>query len=149
MSASLPGPRTPEDAPPLPGPVLQRVHIPLLARALGSYSAADPVWFRVDTVRAFFPGLYLVVDAQGRIVWLGMAAGFLGVTGRIVQHRTEPWKRRVFDRVFVAEAREEITRPALEAAEGWAADALNLRTWMPYRTWPASTNWGALVSSRS
>ncbi|EGE39499.1 hypothetical protein GTY83_00410 [Streptomyces sp. SID4928] len=149
MNASLPGLRTPEDALPPPGPLLQRVHIPLLARALGNYRVADPVWSRVDTVRAFFPGLYLVVDAQGRIVWLGMAAGFLGVTGRIMQHRTEPWKRRVFDRVFVAEAREEITRPALEAAEGWAADALNLRTWMPYRTWPASTNWGALVSSRS
>ncbi|MEU7428945.1 hypothetical protein [Streptomyces sp. NPDC040750] len=53
VSVSLPGPRTPDDAPP-PGPLLQRVHIPVLARALGSYSAADPVWFRVDTVRAFF-----------------------------------------------------------------------------------------------
>lgn len=103
----------------------------------------------VGTVRAFFPGLYLVVDAQGRIIWLGMAVGFLGVTGRINQHRSEPWKRRVFDRVVVAKAREEITRPALKAAEGRAAEALNLRTWMPYRTWPASTNWGAFVSSCS
>ncbi|MET9403341.1 hypothetical protein [Kitasatospora sp. NPDC002965] len=131
------------------GPLLQRVHVPMLARALGGFSVGTPFWSRADRVTAFFPGLYLVTDVRGRIVWLGKAAGALGVTGRIAQHRTEPWKRQVFDRVFVAEADDRITGPALEAAEGWAADALNLRSRMPHRTWPPSGAWPALVGGHT
>ncbi|MFF8401732.1 hypothetical protein ACF06P_08875 [Streptomyces sp. NPDC015684] len=145
MSGILPGARTPQVAAPSPGPVLRPPHVPFLARALGGYSSSRPYWSQVDAVEAFSPGLYLVVDVQGRIVWLGMAAGDLGVTGRIRKHLVEPWKRAVFDRVWVAPAYDQISRLALEAAEGWAADALALRTRMPHRTWPPSTNWLSLV----
>ncbi|WP_157852538.1 hypothetical protein [Kitasatospora sp. NRRL B-11411] len=100
----------------------------------------------MDTVEAFSPGLYLVVDARGRIVWLGSAAGRQGVTGRVRTHLIESWKREVFDRVWVAPAYDHITRAALESAEGWAADALNLRAQMPHRTWPPSTNWSSLIA---
>ncbi|MEU6603507.1 hypothetical protein ABZ922_00205 [Streptomyces shenzhenensis] len=145
MSGILPETRTPQDAVPSPGPVLLPPHVPLLARALGGYSSSDPYWSQVDTVEAFSPGLYLVVDAKGRIVWLGMAGGDQGVTGRIRTHLVEPWKRAVFHRVWVAPAYDQISRSALEAAEGWAADALDLRSRMPHRTWPPSANWCALV----
>lgn len=148
MSGILPGTRTPQDTASSPGPVLLPPHIPLLTRALGGYSSSTPYWSHVDTVEAYSPGLYLVVDARGRIVWLGMAAGSRGVTGRIRTHLAEPWKRAVFHRVWVAPAYDQISRPALEAAEGWAADALALRSRMPHRTWPPSTNWLPLVSRR-
>lgn len=141
----MPGARATQPAAPPPGPVLRPPYVPLLARALGGYSSSVPYWSLVDTVEAFSPGLYLVVDVQGRIVWLGMAAGDQGVTGRIRKHLDEPWKRAVFHRVWVAPAYDQISRPALEAAEGWAADALDLRSRMTHRIWPPSTNWGSLV----
>ena len=149
MSGIRPGARTPKDAAPPPGPILRPPHVPLLARALGGYRSSDPYWSQVDTVEAFAPGLYLVVDAHGRIVWLGMAAGEQGVTGRIRKHLLEPWKLAHFHRVWVASAYDQISRPALEAAEGWAADALDLRTRMPYRTWPPSTDWLSLIGRQS
>ncbi|WP_280686342.1 hypothetical protein [Kitasatospora sp. MAA19] len=116
---------------------------------MGSYSSCDPYWSLVDTAEAFAPGLYLVVDAEGRIVWLGMAAGDQGVTGRINSHLAEPWKRAVFHRVWAAPAHDHISRPALEAAEGWAADALDLRTRMPHRTWPPSAAWPTLIGQHA
>jgi len=145
VSVDLPEARTPWDAAPLPGPVLRPQHVPLLARALGRYSSSEPYWSPIDAVETFSPGLYLVVDVQGRIVWLGMAAGDQGVTGRVRKHLTEPWKRSVFHRVWVAPAYDQISRPTLKAAEGWAADALALRSRMPHRDWPPSTNWLSLV----
>lgn len=145
MSGPLPGARLAQDAAPPPGPVLRPVHVQLLARALAGYSSSAPYWSLVDTVEAFCPGLYLVADAHGRIVWLGMAAGDQGVLGRIRKHLGEPWKRAVFHRVWIASAYDQISRPALEAAEGWAADALDLRARMPHRTWPSSTHWQLLV----
>ncbi|MFE6174732.1 hypothetical protein [Streptomyces sp. NPDC056464] len=39
----------------------------------------------------------------------------------------------------------QIDPAALEAAEGWAADALAPRTRMPHHTLPPSTNWLSLV----
>ncbi|MFF3089722.1 hypothetical protein ACFVRB_32475 [Streptomyces nojiriensis] len=143
MSGVIPGQREA----PKPGPLLQRAHVHLLVRALGSYSSGSPYWSRVNAVEAWSPGLYLVVDSSGRIVWLGMAAGDQGVTGRIKTHLSEPWKRATFDRVWIAAAHDGISRRALEAAEGWAADALDLRAQMPDRTWPPSTDWHALIAS--
>ncbi|MYX12439.1 hypothetical protein GTY67_03205 [Streptomyces sp. SID8374] len=151
MSTSflVPGARPAQgDAPP-PGPLLRPVHIPLLARALGGYSSGELYWSLVDTVDAISPGVYLVTDPQGRIVWLGKAAGGRGVAGRIRKHLAESWKRAVFHRVWVAPACDQISRSALEAAEGWAADALAMRTRMPHRAWPLSTNWLSLIGLQS
>ncbi|MGW8487430.1 hypothetical protein [Streptomyces sp. NPDC055886] len=148
MSAILPGTRASCPSAPPPGPFLLPAHVPLLARALGGLSSSAPYWSRVDSVEAFSPGIYLVVDAQGRIVWLGMGAGDRGVTGRIKKHLEEPWKMATFHRVWVAPAYDQISRAALKAAEGWAADALDLRTRMPFRTWPPSSNWRSLVGGQ-
>jgi hypothetical protein len=87
----------------------------------------------------------LVTDERGRIVWLGMAAGELGVAGRIRMHLRERWKQIAFDRVWIAPAEDRITRKALEAAEGWAADAIDLRTRMPGHRWPSAAAWPELI----
>ncbi|MGH3323109.1 MAG: hypothetical protein ACRDOV_01585 [Streptomyces sp.] len=56
----------------------------------GGYTSSDPYWSQVDTVEAFSPGLYLVVDNQGRIVRLGRPAGDHGGAGRIRTHQPSP-----------------------------------------------------------
>ena len=146
MSGIVPSARAPYADVSVPGPVLQRHHVPLLTHALGCYSSGEPFWSRVDSVQAYSPGLYLALDAKHRILWLGKASGAQGVTGRIRKHLTEPWKREAFHWIWVAPAYDQIPDPALKAAEGWAAEALDLRTKMPHRTWPSSAGWLPLVS---
>ncbi|TKA04906.1 hypothetical protein [Actinacidiphila oryziradicis] len=121
----------------LPGPLIRRSHIPLMRKALGHLARPEePLWFRIDAVDVTSPGLYLVVDAAGRIVWMGMAAGDEGIAGRITMHLREEWKRTTFDRVWTFPAWDSVSRQELAAAESWAADALDLRSQMPDRTWP-------------
>jgi hypothetical protein len=78
-------------------------------------------------------GLYLVVDVQGRLRWLG-----------------HPERARVYAGVLVVEADPFSPRTAIEAAEGCAADLIGLRGRMGPRTWPVVSHkqWLTAVTSR-
>lgn len=95
-------------------------------------------------------GLYLVVDADGRLRWLGKAHRDDGVGARLRDHFRHPERARVFAGVFVVEADPFSPPKAIKAAEGWAADLIGLRGRMGPRTWPVVTEaeWLALVTSR-
>ncbi|MGY5074256.1 hypothetical protein [Streptomyces griseus] len=95
-------------------------------------------------------GLYLAVDADGRLRWLGKAHRGSGVSTRLRDHLRHPERARVFTAVYVIEADPFSPRRAIEAAEGRAADAIGLRGRMGPRTWPVvtQTQWLALVTSR-
>ncbi|MFB6680126.1 hypothetical protein ACFCWG_48660 [Streptomyces sp. NPDC056390] len=96
-------------------------------------------------------GLYLVVDADGRLRWLGKAHRNGGVGARLRDHFRHPERSRVYAGVFVAEADPFSLPQAITAAEGWAADLIALRGRMGPRTWPVVTQarWLALVTSRT
>lgn len=95
-------------------------------------------------------GLYLVVDAGGRLRWLGKAHRDGGVGARLRAHLAHPERARVFAAVFVVEADPFSPPKAIEAAEGRAADVIGLRGRMGPRTWPVVTEaqWLALVTAR-
>ncbi|MDG9728525.1 MULTISPECIES: hypothetical protein [unclassified Streptomyces] len=95
-------------------------------------------------------GLYLVVDADGRLRWLGKAHRGDGVGARLRDHFRHPERARVYAGVFVVEADPFSPPQAVEAAEGRAADLIGLRGRMGPRTWPVVTQeqWLALVASR-
>jgi hypothetical protein len=94
-------------------------------------------------------GLYLVVDADGRLRWLGKAHRDGGVGARLRDHFRHPERSRVYAGVFVVEADPFSPPEAINAAEGWAADLIGLRGRMGPRTWPVVTQaqWLALVTS--
>lgn len=81
-------------------------------------------------------GLYLVVDADGRLRWLGKAHRGGGVGARLRDHFRHPERSRVFAGVFVVEADPFSPTQAIQAAEGRAADLIGLRGRMGPRTWP-------------
>ncbi|MFP1629766.1 hypothetical protein ACLB9X_32445 [Streptomyces sp. 5K101] len=95
-------------------------------------------------------GLYLAVDADGRLRWLGKAHRDGGVGARLRNHFRHPERARVFAGVFVVEADPFSPPKAIEAAEGRAADLIGLRSRMGTRRWPTVTEaqWLALVTSR-
>lgn len=95
-------------------------------------------------------GLYLVVDADGRLRWLGKAHRDGGVGARLRDHLRHPERARVYAAVFVVEADPFSPPKAIEAAEGRAADVIGLRGRMGPRTWPVATQaqWLALVAAR-
>ncbi|MEU2232258.1 hypothetical protein [Streptomyces vietnamensis] len=95
-------------------------------------------------------GLYLTVDADGRLRWLGKAHREGGVGARLRHHLAHAERARVFTNVFVIEADAFSPPKAIEAAEGRAADMIGLRGRMGPRTWPVVTQaqWLALVTSR-
>lgn len=94
-------------------------------------------------------GLYLVVDADGRLRWLGKAHRDGGVSARLRDHFRHPERSRVYAGVFVAEADPFSAPQAIKAAEGWATDLIGLRGRMGPRTWPVVTQeqWLALVTA--
>lgn len=95
-------------------------------------------------------GLYLVVDAEGRLRWLGKAQRDRGVGGRLRSHFRHPERVRVYAGVWVVEADPFSRRAAIKAAEGCAADLIGLRGRMGPRTWPVVTHeqWLTAVTSR-
>ncbi|WP_329240467.1 hypothetical protein OG223_53785 [Streptomyces sp. NBC_01478] len=95
-------------------------------------------------------GLYLAVDADGRLRWLGKAHRDGGVGARLRDHFRHPERARVYAGVFVVEADPFSPAKAVEAAEGRAADLIGLRGRMGPRTWPVVTQeqWLARVTSR-
>ncbi|WP_093867822.1 hypothetical protein [Streptomyces sp. KS_5] len=95
-------------------------------------------------------GLYLAVDADGRLRWLGKAHRDGGVGARLRDHFRHPERARVYAGVFVVEADPFSPPAAVKAAEGRAADLIGLRGRMGPRTWPVVTQaqWLALVTSR-
>ncbi|MGY1583250.1 hypothetical protein [Streptomyces sp. MN13] len=95
-------------------------------------------------------GLYLTVDAEGRLRWLGKAHRDGGVGARLRDHFRHAERTRVFAGVFVVEADPFSLSKAIEAAEGRAADVIGLRGRMGPRSWPVVTEaqWLALVTSR-
>ncbi|MFI0813552.1 hypothetical protein [Streptomyces echinatus] len=96
-------------------------------------------------------GLYLAVDADGRLRWLGKAHRDGGVGARLRNHFRHPERARVFAGVFALEADPFSPPKAIEAAEGRAADLIGLRGRMGPRTWPVVTQdqWLALVTSQA
>ncbi|GLW51918.1 hypothetical protein Stsp02_75780 [Streptomyces sp. NBRC 14336] len=107
---------------------------------------------RAQTVAALdevLAGLYLVLDADGRLRWLGKAHRGGGVGARLRDHFQHPERARVFTGVFVVAADPFSPPRAIEAAEGRAADLIGLRGRMGPRTWPVVTEaqWLALVTS--
>lgn len=92
-------------------------------------------------------GLYLAVDNDERVRWLGKAHRAGGVGARLGEHLDRPERAAVFAAVYVAEADPYITREAIAAAEGYAADALQLRGRLGPRTWPPSDNWAVVVGA--
>lgn len=92
-------------------------------------------------------GLYLAVDDGERVRWLGKAHRASGVGARIGEHLDRPERAAVFDAVYVAEADPYITRDAIAAAVGYAADILQLRGRLGPRIWPLSDNWAAVVGA--
>lgn len=95
-------------------------------------------------------GVYLAVDAEGRLRWLGKAHREGGIGARLRDHLRHLERARVFTGVFVVEADPFSPPQAIEAAEGRAADAIGLRSLMGTRRWPTVTQaqWLALVTSR-
>ncbi|MGW9498652.1 hypothetical protein ACWG5P_30500 [Streptomyces prasinus] len=95
-------------------------------------------------------GLYLAVDADGRLRWLGKGHRDGGIGARLRDHLKHPERARVFMGVFVVEADPFSLPQAIKAAEGRAADLIGLRGRMGPRTWPVVTQaqWLALVVSR-
>lgn len=95
-------------------------------------------------------GLYLAVDADGRLRWLGKAHRDGGVGARLRDHFRHPERSRVYAEVFVVEADPFSPPQAIKACEGRAADLIGLRGRMGPRTWPvaAEAQWLALVASR-
>ncbi|MGW0669913.1 hypothetical protein [Streptomyces sp. NPDC002746] len=95
-------------------------------------------------------GLYLAVDADGRLRWLGKAHRDGGIGARLRDHLRHPERARVFTGVFVVAADPFSPPQAIEAAEGRAADAMRLRGRMGTRRWPtvSQAQWLALVTSR-
>ncbi|MFI9248138.1 hypothetical protein ACIGXF_37530 [Streptomyces sp. NPDC053086] len=95
-------------------------------------------------------GLYLAVDADGRLRWLGKAHRDGGVGARLRNHFRHPERARVFAGVFVVAADPFSPPKAIEAAEGRAADLIGVRGRMGPRTWPVVTQdqWLAQVTSR-
>jgi hypothetical protein len=95
-------------------------------------------------------GLYLAVDADGRLRWLGKAHSDGGIGARLQDHLKHPERARVFMGVFVVAADPFSLPQAIKAAEGRAADLIGLRGRMGPRTWPVVTQaqWLALVASR-
>ncbi|MEU4259639.1 hypothetical protein AB0B42_26440 [Streptomyces fradiae] len=94
-------------------------------------------------------GLYLAVDAEGRLRWLGKAHRDGGVGARLRDHFRHPERARVYAGVFVVAADPFGPPLAIKAAEGRAADLIGLRGRMGPRTWPVVTQaqWLALVTS--
>jgi hypothetical protein len=94
-------------------------------------------------------GLYLAVDSEGRLRWLGKAHRDGGVGARLRNHFRHPERARVFAGVFVVAADPFSPPKAIEAAEGRAADLIGLRGRMGPRTWPVVTQdqWLTMVTS--
>ncbi|MEV7077809.1 hypothetical protein AB0N88_04515 [Streptomyces sp. NPDC093516] len=95
-------------------------------------------------------GLYLAVDADGRMRWLGKAHRDGGIGARLRDHLRHPERARVFTGVFTVEADPFSPPKAIEAAEGRTADAIGLRGRLGPRTWPVVTQaqWLAAVTPR-
>ncbi|MFI9835250.1 hypothetical protein ACIHIX_47190 [Streptomyces sp. NPDC051913] len=144
---------------PVPGPVVDTRALRHAWTALGPLARGGwPVPYslgprqREETLAVLdvvLAGLYLVVDADGRLRWLGKAHRDGGVGARLRGHFCHPERSRVFAGVFVVEADPFSPPLALQAAEGRAADLIGLRGRMGPRTWPVFTEarWLALVSS--
>ncbi|WP_234363674.1 MULTISPECIES: hypothetical protein [unclassified Streptomyces] len=96
-------------------------------------------------------GLYLAVDADGRLRWLGKAHRDGGVGARLRDHFRHPERARVFAGVLVVAADPFSPPQAIKAAEGRTADLIGLRGRMGPRTWPVVTEaqWLALVTAQS
>jgi hypothetical protein len=89
-------------------------------------------------------GIYLVTDAEDRVVWLGQARREFGVAARLRDHIRHGDRLAVFEQVRVLEL-DEFTPPgALNACEGKAADVLRLRGRLGQRRWPESSGWADL-----
>ncbi|MDX2540051.1 hypothetical protein [Streptomyces scabiei] len=81
-------------------------------------------------------GLYLAVDSDGRLRWLGKAHRDGGVGARLRDHFRHPERSRVYAGVFVVAADPFSPPQAIKAAEGRAADLIGLRGRMGPRTYP-------------
>ncbi|MGW5284500.1 hypothetical protein ACWERI_34485 [Streptomyces collinus] len=144
---------------PVAGPVVDARALRHAWTALGPLALGDwPV--RYDLVQhrektlavldEVLAGLYLAVDADGRLRWLGKAHRNGGVGARLRDHFRHPERARVFAGVFAVAADPFSPPKAIKAAEGRTADLVGLRGRMGPRTWPVVTEaqWLALVTSR-
>lgn len=137
------------------GRVLRHVWTALGPLARGDWPPAPHsllVPHRAESLTALdevLAGLYLAVDAEGRLRWLGKAHRDGGVRARLGDHFRHPERERVYAGVFVVEADPFSPVKAIEAAEGRAADLIGLRGRMGPRTWPVVTEaqWLAQVTS--
>lgn len=146
-------------AEPVAGPVVDGRVLRHAWTALGPLRRGDwPAPYSLDPQRRaqtlgvldeVLAGLYLAVDAEGRLRWLGKAHRNGGVGARLRDHFRHPERERVYAGVFVVEADPFSPPLAIEAAEGRAADLIGLRGRMGPRTWPvvAQTQWLSLVTS--
>jgi len=104
---------------------------------------------RTDTFIALgdiLAGLYVVVDSDGRLRWLGQAHRNGGIAARLQAHLRHAERDRVFAGVYAIAVDPFGDPKALNAAEGRAADLLKLRGRMGGRIWPSSTGWLELVT---
>lgn len=92
-------------------------------------------------------GLYVAVDADERLRWLGKAHRDTGVGARVREHLRHPERARTFAGIYVINADPWCCSDALAAAEGKAADLLQVRGILGPRTWPSAQNWLSRVVS--
>ncbi|WP_327652056.1 hypothetical protein [Micromonospora aurantiaca] len=139
------------------GPAVTRTSLLLLRSALGMlafagmprrYPLGPDTWrTTLDELADVPSGLYLAVDDADRVRWLGKAHRAGGVGARLGEHLDRPERAAAFAAVYVAEADPYISGPAIAAAEGYAADGLQLRGRLGPRTWPSAHNWAVVVGA--
>ncbi|TDK26588.1 hypothetical protein E2F48_05205 [Arthrobacter crusticola] len=90
-------------------------------------------------------GIYLVTDAQDRILWLGQALRSQGTAGRMREHLRHPSRLQSFRTVRIL-ALDDFTPPeCINSIEGKAADLLRLRGTLGPRRWPTADRWPELA----
>jgi hypothetical protein len=105
----------------------------------------------LDLLDEVLAGLYLAVDPDGRLRWLGKAHRDGGIGARVRDHLQHPERARIFAGVFVVAADPFSSPKAIQAAEGRTADLLELRGRMGARQWPKVTEaqWLGLVTGHA
>ena len=112
---------------------------------------SDDLGLRLDRLtRDAVRELYLICDAQSRLVYVGQARRDGGVLARLDCHVRDPVKRLVFRDVRVLRLYDRADPDTVDAIEGRVADDLGLRgrlnTGRRRRTWPSAARWTELVA---
>jgi hypothetical protein len=130
---------------------LAAVRLATASLYLGDWPAKVPQEVAVAATGPFkyvFGGIYLWVDGNERLRWLGKARRGQSVRARLRQHLRHPERQAVFEAVYVFEIDPWAGNDALEAIEGKAAEVLRLRDLMPGHRWPDGSRWEELVAGR-